>query len=262
MRIVHLSIRNFRGILEAELSLPKYAVLNGENNSGKSSVIEAIDLVLGPDRINRSGAIDEHDFYAGRYLDADGNPIPIYIEATIIDLNAEQTRHFKGNLEFWNEESGVLITGPPLGAIARPTVKEALRVGFRGWYEPDDDDFKTQTFLCSPPQDLGEQPIFRTVDNRQCGFLLLRALRTGSRALSLERGSLLDIILRVQELRSKMWEKVLEQLRILPVAAEQVIRFSRGHLRGLHEASRYRGRWTGGFPRAAARRGARPRYRA
>ena len=76
MRIVHLSIRNFRGILEAELSLPKYAVLNGENNSGKSSVIEAIDLVLGPDRINRSGAIDEHDFYAGRYLDADGTRFP------------------------------------------------------------------------------------------------------------------------------------------------------------------------------------------
>ena len=77
-------------------------------------------------------------------IERDGNPIPIYIEATIIDLNAEQTRHFKGNLEFWNEESGVLITGPPLGAIARPTVKEALRVGFRGWYEPDDDDFKVR----------------------------------------------------------------------------------------------------------------------
>ena len=100
-------------------------------------------------------------------------------------------------------------------------MKEALRVGFRGWYaEPDDDDFKTQTFFCSPPQDSGEQPFFRTPDKRLCGFLLLRALRTGSRALSLERGSLLDIILRVQELRPKMWEKVLEQLRTLPVAAD------------------------------------------
>ena len=51
MRIAHLSIRNFRGISEAGLTLPPHAVLIGDNNSGKSSVIEAIDLVLGPDRI-------------------------------------------------------------------------------------------------------------------------------------------------------------------------------------------------------------------
>ena len=111
-----------------------------------------------------------------------------------------------------------LLRAPPIGAIESPDVKEALRVGFRGWYDPDEDDFKAQTFFCSPPQDNGEQPLFRTADKRLCGFLLLRALRTGSRALSLERGSLLDIILRVRELRPRMWEKVLEQLRVLPVA--------------------------------------------
>jgi putative ATP-dependent endonuclease of the OLD family len=218
MRIAHLSIKNFRGIAKAQLLLPKHAVLIGDNNSGKSSVIEAIDLVLGPDRINRPSAIDEHDFYAGRYLDAEGNPIPIEVEITIVDLSAEQARHFKGSLEFWDDATGVLLAGPPIGAIEQPSVKEALRVGFRGWYEADDDDFKAQTFFCSPPQDSGEQPSFRTVDKRLCGFLLLRALRTGSRALSLERGSLLDIILRVHDLRPKMWEKVLGQLRDVPVA--------------------------------------------
>jgi len=237
MRITHLSIKKFRGIAEAELRFPKHAVLIGDNNSGKSSVIEAIDLVLGPDRINRPGAIDEHDFYAGRYLDAEDNPVPIHIEATIIDLSVEQVRHFKGNLEFWNEQSGSLVSGPPIGAIEDSNVKEALRVGFRGWYEPDDDDFKTQTFFCSPPQDSGEQPIFRTPDKRLCGFLVLRALRTGSRALSLERGSLLDVILRVQELRPKMWEKVLEQLRTLPVAADPELGVSQ-ILSGVQEAIR------------------------
>jgi putative ATP-dependent endonuclease of the OLD family len=219
VRIAQLSIKNFRGISEGKLTLPGHVVLIGDNNSGKSSVIEAIDLALGPDRINRAAPIDEHDFYAGRYLDAEGNPIPIEIEVTIVDLNPEQVRHFKGNLEFWDEAAGALVEGP-IAAIEPATVKEALRVGFRGWYEPDDDDFKAQTFFCSPPQDSGEQPPFRTGDKRLCGFLLLRALRTGSRALSLERGSLLDIILRVQELRPKMWEKVLEQLRVLPVAAD------------------------------------------
>jgi putative ATP-dependent endonuclease of the OLD family len=220
VRIALLSIKNFRGISEGKLKLPGHVVLIGDNNSGKSSVIEAIDLVLGPDRINRAAPIDEHDFYAGRYLDGEGDPIPIEIEAIIVDLSPEQLRHFKGNLEFWNEAAGALIEGPPIAAIAGANVKEALRVGFRGWYEPDDDDFKAQTFFCSPPQDSGEQPPFYARDKRLCGFLLLRALRTGSRALSLERGSLLDIILRVQELRPKMWENVLEQLRVLPVAAD------------------------------------------
>ena len=61
---------------------------------------------------------------------------------------------------------------------------------------------------------------FRRVDKRLCGFLFLRTIRTGSRALSLERGSLLDIILKLQEKRLQMWEDVLEQLRKLPVAEQ------------------------------------------
>jgi putative ATP-dependent endonuclease of the OLD family len=220
VRVAQISIKNFRGISEGMLRLPGHAVLIGDNNSGKSSVIEAVDLALGPDRINRAAAIDEHDFYAGRYLDGDAKPIPIEIEMTIVDLSAEQVRHFKGNLEFWDETTGALVAGPPIAAIERQNVKEALRVGFRGWYDHDDDDFKARTFFRSPPQDSSEQPPFRTTDKRLCGFLLLRALRTGARALSLERGSLLDVILRVQELRPKMWEKVLEQLRALAVAAD------------------------------------------
>ena len=49
---------------------------------------------------------------------------------------------------------------------------------------------------------------------------LLRTLRTGSRALSLERGSLLDIILQLKELRPQMWENVLSQLKSVAVAGD------------------------------------------
>ena len=59
---------------------------------------------------------------------------------------------------------------------------------------------------------------FSTRDKRRCGFLLLRTLRTGSRALSLVKGSLLDIILRLRELRPRVWEDVLSELRELQVA--------------------------------------------
>jgi putative ATP-dependent endonuclease of OLD family len=218
MRIARINIKNLRGIAAAELHLTGHTVLIGDNNSGKSTVLEAIDLVLGPDRLSRAAAIDEHDFYASRYLDSDGQPVPIEVELIVTDLSAEQIRHFKGNLEFWDNTSLSIVQGPPISAIESPTVKEALRVAFRGSYDPEDDDFKAETVFCFPVSDNGQQRAFRTSDKRRCGFLFLRALRTGSRALSLERGSLLDVILRVREIRPKMWEQVLEQLRKLPVA--------------------------------------------
>jgi putative ATP-dependent endonuclease of OLD family len=38
-------------------------VLLGDNNTGKSTVFEAIELAIGPDRLSRSQPIDEHDFF-------------------------------------------------------------------------------------------------------------------------------------------------------------------------------------------------------
>jgi predicted ATP-dependent endonuclease of OLD family len=49
VKISQLSIENFRGLRTAHLLLPDHAVLIGDNNTGKSTVLEALDLVLGPD---------------------------------------------------------------------------------------------------------------------------------------------------------------------------------------------------------------------
>ncbi len=65
MQITKISIHNFRGVKSAEILLPKHAVLIGDNNIGKSTILEAIDLVLGPERLNRFPPVDEHDFMSG-----------------------------------------------------------------------------------------------------------------------------------------------------------------------------------------------------
>jgi putative ATP-dependent endonuclease of OLD family len=52
MRVVQLNIENFRGIKRAQLFFPKHGVLIGDNNTGKTTILEALDLVLGPDRLN------------------------------------------------------------------------------------------------------------------------------------------------------------------------------------------------------------------
>lgn len=219
MRIAWLKIENFRGIKLGELLFPPHAVLVGDNNIGKSTVLEAIDLVLGPERLSRRPVIDEHDFYAGNYINTEKLPIPINIELIVTDLNEDQSRHFRDHVEWWNETSQTLLEGPPATETDNPEVKVALRVAFSGSYEFEDDDFVGTTYFLSPIKDDGLYDSFRTSDKRLCGFLYLRTLRTGSRALSLERGSLLDIILRLQEEKSfQIWEDVLYQLRVLPVA--------------------------------------------
>jgi len=218
MKITRIKIENFRGISKGEVFFTDHNVLVGDNNIGKSSVLEAIDLVLGPERLSRIAVIDEHDFYAGEYIDSEDNPKSIVVEVVVANLTEEQERYFKDHLEWWNEKTKTLLDNPPAEGTDDTAVSPALRVGFTGVYDDEEDDFQGSTYFLNPTTENGEHIKFSTQDKRMCGFLYLRTLRTGSRALSLERGSLLDIILKLQEKRLKIWEDVLSELRELPVA--------------------------------------------
>lgn len=218
MKIARLKVKNFRGIKRCEIIFQGHTGLVGDNNTGKSTILEAIDLVLGPERLSRYPVIDEHDFYAGQYIGDEENPISITVEVVIIDLNSEQQRHFRDHLEWWNTNNNSLIEGPPPESTDENGVVPALRLGFNGYYDEEEDDFTGKTIFLSPQKEDETYDSFGSRDKRLCGFLFLRTLRTGSRALSLERGSLLDIILRLRELRPQMWENILNQLRHLSVA--------------------------------------------
>ncbi len=245
MRVCRLTISNFRGIQSATLLLPKHGVLIGDNNTGKTTLFEALDLVLGVDRLNRQPAVDEHDFYRGKYRlppphvpDAaagpDGGATPanaepaaasdtaprIEIEVTVGDLNEEQKAQFGNFVEFWDSSTDTFYEGPTPDAVDPAHIAEALRLTFHGWYDEDEDDFEGRTYYSrSLTED--ERPEQFTRRHKQiCGFLYLRSHRTGSRALSLERGSLLDIILRLKELRPQMWEATLATLSSIAVASD------------------------------------------
>ncbi|MCF8060858.1 MAG: AAA family ATPase [Bacteriovoracaceae bacterium] len=218
MRISKVIISNFRGIKGGVINLSPNTVIVGDNNTGKSTVLEAIDLVLGPDRMRRRPPINEHDFYAGDYLDSDKNPIEIAIEVTVVDINDEQQRHFKDNIEWWDDDSNQLVENATPELVDRENVLPALRLCFKGIYDIDEDDFIGDTFFKLPIKEDGSLVPFKTKDKRVCGFLYLRTLRTGSRALSLERGSLLDIILNLSEIKLDMWEETLDQIRDISVA--------------------------------------------
>ncbi|WP_147156365.1 ATP-dependent nuclease [Reyranella soli] len=257
MKIARLTIQNFRGIRYASLLLPDHGVLIGDNNTGKSSVLEAIDLALGPDRLSRRPPVDEHDFYQGKYLPGEAveltlppgtqlppgiplvaegeiDPAPdedtekkptIEAEVLITDLNEEQIGHFGNYIEWWDKATDALYqTGKPAG-IDAATIFPALRVTFVGEYDTEDDDFTGETFYTRSRMEGTPEP-FRKRDKQLCGFLYLRSIRTGSRALSLEHGSLLDIILRLKELRPRIWEDTISHLEQYNVAGDPALGIS------------------------------------
>ena len=72
MRLVELKIENFRGIRLLHLPLDGLTVLIGENNVGKSTVLEAIRLVLTRGTgSRRMGQLSEYDFHL---VDAKATP--------------------------------------------------------------------------------------------------------------------------------------------------------------------------------------------
>lgn len=219
MNICKIDVSNFRGIKNASILVSKNAVFVGDNNSGKSTLFEAIDLVMGPDRLSRSPVIDEHDFYAGEYL-ANDTPVQIKIEVTVIGLSEDQKIYFGNHIEWWDRCKGALISGPPASSTDVESVEPALRLAFQGNYNLEEDDFEGQTYFAETLREGSTPELFRKKDKRNCGFLYLRTLRTGSRALSLGRGSLLDIILQMKEVKPQMWEDVLKQLKGVSVANE------------------------------------------
>ncbi|WP_370143819.1 ATP-dependent endonuclease [Bradyrhizobium sp. USDA 328] len=124
MKISHLSIENFRGIRKASVLLPDHAVLIGDNNVGKSTILEALDLVMGPDRLSRQSPIDEHDFHLGQYLASEtsqhGSAPHITIAAVVTGLSEEQQIHFRDYIEWWDTSKHKLSeVSAPVSATAR-----------------------------------------------------------------------------------------------------------------------------------------------
>lgn len=227
MKVVRLTIANFRGIKSAELLFEGHTLMVGTNNVGKSTLCEALDLVLGPDRLNRFPPVDEFDFYNATYIippAAAGEkpmPVPLRIEAVLIELSAEIQAKCGGNVEFWQLAEQRILGPGEVAAANPPDVVPCLRIETLGNYDLDEDEFVAKTYFShSPDAPADELTAVPKPIKRLFGFLYLRALRTGSRALSLERGSLLDIILRTKGIRTSLWEKTIERLRGLDLEAD------------------------------------------
>lgn len=224
MRIRRVVIQNFRGVSSAVIDFAGHTLLVGDNNSGKSTVCEALDLALGTERLFRRPIVDEHDFHNGLYL-RDGKPVIIRIEVILLGLPEDTLRKLFSKTRPWSESKGgfVDVEGVQPSDLDGADVERALPIVFMAWYDRKLDDFDARTYFSHPPtakpEDEAERPgdgleTFGREWKQKCGFIYLRTLRTGRRALSLERGSLLDTILRLGDKgRESMWEDTVRRLR-------------------------------------------------
>mgnify|MGYP000276763959 CR=1 FL=1 len=229
LTVRQLEIENFRGVKKGTVGFQGHTLLVGGNNAGKSTICEALELVLGPERAYRRPIVNEHDFHAGDYLDNDGNPVYIKIDVVLLHLPDEMEKKLFSKTRPWSDAKGGFVDengAEPEDADVCDIVR-ALPLTFIGYYDRKDDDFIGTTYFAHPVEEVSEDDenyekpfaglsLFPRDWKIQCGFIYLRTLRTGRRALSLERGSLLDTILRLGDTgKESMWESTVKQLRDL-----------------------------------------------
>lgn len=195
------------------------ALLVAGNSVGKSTICEALDLVLGPERVFRRPVVDEYDFFGADYLPVGDEAPEIEVEVVLVDIDPVAERRFSGHLRKWSVTDRDFIDQVPNSIDVADEHPWCLPLLFTARFNPSEDDFEGNTFFAHPvpvvddlSEDSGElgggRRVFGREDKRYCGYLYLRTNRTGARALSFQRGSLLDTIVRLEDQASgELWER-------------------------------------------------------
>lgn len=185
MEIASLKIENFRGVRNGRIRFSPHTVLVGANNCGKTTVIEALALLFGRDRMIRQ--LTEHDFHGS-------NPQPqdrIRLTATVIGFHDDDPaqhpdwfRDDRGIIKWWNPAAATVHPGR-----TDPTWKLACQIAFSArFHRPSlevetlryfhDDDSVGDVFDDETATPLPARLI------RELGFFFVPAARTWDRTVS------------------------------------------------------------------------------
>ncbi|WP_217443264.1 ATP-dependent nuclease [Burkholderia diffusa] len=185
LRVVDLRIKNFRGIREAHVRLGQHTVLVGANNCGKTTIIEALALLFGRDRMVRS--LTEHDFFGSNPQPADR----IQLIATIVGFDGDDPAE---HVDWFRDDRGVPKWWNPVRGAASATRDDpnwplACQIGFCARFDqPElevetaryfhDDDVVGDVFADEAPVAVPGRLI------RDIGFFLVPASRSWDRIVS------------------------------------------------------------------------------
>jgi hypothetical protein len=185
MQIAELRIENFRGIREGRVRFGPHTVLIGPNNSGKTTVIEALALLFGRDRLVRT--LTEHDFYGG-------NPQPPDRLRLIATISGFPTNDPNEHSDwFRNDRAVVKWLDPTTGDIhaARENAAWQLccQIAFAARFDRPSLEVETARYFHDDDaaNDIFADDIWTPVPAaliREIGFFLVPASRTWDRIIS------------------------------------------------------------------------------
>ncbi len=90
MKLREISIKNFRCLKDVRMSVTDTCVLIGENNSGKTALLEAIRIVLTRASYGKNVVFDEYDYYMSKAGDSPLSSEGIEIELWFREDNSDE----------------------------------------------------------------------------------------------------------------------------------------------------------------------------
>jgi len=224
MRICRLILKGFRGIKTGQIIFPKHSVILGANNTGKSTIAEALTILVGRDRMIR--LICDWDFYSG-------NTKPdsrFYLRATITDFPesagndpAEVPEWFLGENAarpvWWHEDNQVVTyeTDQPANSTL------AAEIALAGRYDDDNCEFEILRYFYYGDSDpfvdgCKSVPIARL---RELGLFLLPSNRQWDKLFSFGSSTFLKLAKEYQALPGDTIEKLKDELKSQVSKAEE-----------------------------------------
>lgn len=187
MHVVRLKITGFRGVSSANVVLGRHAVLVGPNNSGKTTIIEALALLFGRDRLVRR--LTEHDFHGS----APNEAARILCIATVTGFTPNDPQHHSSwfsperGVEKWYDPNAKTLSAAP----DTQHTDLAVQIGFAARFDLDELEAETIRFFVDDEATLGdpfaEDAHLRTIHTKilqELGFFLVPASRTWDRWIS------------------------------------------------------------------------------
>ena len=184
MLVALLEIYNFRGINSGKIQFRDHTVLIGPNNSGKTTIIEALALILGRDRLVRN--LTEHDFFGSNPQ----APDRIKIIATITGFDPED---FTAHPEWFRDGRGVPTwfdpqTGNVFPERTRDDQPLACQIAFAARFDQESLEVETARYFHDGNDvDVFAEESFIWVPAkliRELGLFLIPANRSWDRMLS------------------------------------------------------------------------------
>lgn len=188
MQIHRLKISGLRGVQNADITFGKHSVLVGPNNNGKTTIVEALALLLGRDRLIRR--LTEHDFHRSRPIETSR----ILIVATISGFPENDPQHSpswfamgRGGVEKWLNP----VTGDLAASEDEEHTELSVQIAFAARFDLQELEAETARFFVDDEATLGdpfhEDASLTPISSKtlqELGFFMVPASRTWDKWIS------------------------------------------------------------------------------